>query len=83
MWTTTIKSRNEKEFDKVVEMTHDFGNGVTVVTNFESNTTKLQHGSITVSEHEVIRDTEKYTNFLKNLEEEVNPEKQSVESNRK
>jgi hypothetical protein len=73
MWTTDTKSVHEHDFDKVVEMTHDFGNGVTVVSNFETSTTTLMHGAIAVSEHDLIRDTEKYTNYLNNLNNEVNP----------
>lgn len=75
MWTTTVKSTHEKEFDKVVEITHDFGNKVTVVTNFETNTIKMKHGEITVNEHEIIRDTESYTKYLNNINNEINPQK--------
>ena len=73
MWTTTTKSVHEHDFDKVVEMIHDFGNGVTVVTSFQTNTTTLMHGAIAVNEHPLISDTEKYANFLTNLNNEVNP----------
>lgn len=76
MWTTSKPIfKHEHDSDTLVEMTHDFGNGVTVVTNFEEGTTKLMHGKITVSEHELIRDTENYTKFLNNIDNEVNPQK--------
>lgn len=73
MWTTTIKHLNSLQRDNVSEISHDFGNGVTVVTNFEEGTTRQKHGEITVAEFDIIRDTEKYTNFLNNLQNEINP----------
>lgn len=73
MWATTIKHKNSLWFDKVVEMTHDFGNNVTVVTNFETGTIRRMHGEIAVSEHELITDTETYTKYLNNINNEVNP----------
>lgn len=77
MWTTfTSKEVHEKGFDRVCEITHEFGNQVTVVTNFDKGTSVLRHGEIEVSETELIRDTEKYTMFLNNIDQEVNPKKE-------
>jgi len=73
MWTTSTKCVHEHAFDKVVEMTHDFGNKVTVVSNLEKRTTTLKYSGIAVSEHDLIRDPEKYTNYLNELNNEVNP----------
>lgn len=70
MWNTSYKHNNET----VVEMTHHFGNGVTVVTDFETNTSKLKHGDITVSEHEVSKEIGNYYHYLNNVDKEVNPE---------
>lgn len=73
MWTTTIEHKHEKDFDKVSKIFHDFGNGVTIVTDFENKAIKQLHGAITVHEHELIEDTEKYMNYLSNIDNEVNP----------
>jgi hypothetical protein len=72
MWTS-----QQPKFDQVSnsleEITHDFGNQVTVVTSFKTNSSKLMHGDILVSENELIQDTQKYTTFLNNIDNEVNP----------
>lgn len=75
MYTTAISHYNSKERDRVSEITHDFGNRVTVVTNIETATTIIKHGEITMSEHDMIRDTDKYLIFLNNIDNEVNPQK--------
>lgn len=75
MWKTTLKHQNEFEFDKVEEMIHDFGSGVRVITNFIRNTTSLMHGEIVVGEHDLILDTKNYTQYLNNVNSEVNPQK--------
>lgn len=75
MYTTTIIHFNSKEHDKAVEIKHDFGNQVTVVTNLENRTTRIMHGQITMSEHEMISDTAKYLTFLNNIDNETNPQK--------
>ena len=77
MWTTrTTQEVHEIDSDRVCEITHDFGNRVTVVTNFDKGTSVMKHGEIEVSETELIRDTEKYTMFLNNIDKEVNPKKE-------
>jgi len=75
MWKTTLKHQNELNHDRVEEMTHDFGSGVRVITNFPKKTTCLMHGEIVVGEHDLIEDTENYTQYLNNVNSEVNPQK--------
>lgn len=75
MWTTTITHRHGEDKDQVVGITHDFGNQVTVVTNFEERTTKVMHGSITVNEIDMIKHTEQYAQFLNNIDNEYNLKK--------
>ena len=62
MWTT-----NKPVFSddgQLKEITHDFGQDVTVVTNFERNTTQVIYGSIIDNEYPIIRDIEPYTQNL-------------------
>lgn len=73
MWTTDTRCVHEHNFDKVVEMTHDFGNKVTVVSNLEKKITTLMYGGIVVDTHDLIRDPDRYTNYLNELNNEVNP----------
>jgi len=72
MWNTTYR-RNEQ--CEVVEATHDFGQQVTVVTNFETNMAQHKHGEIVIAEFEIDPAIGKYTTFLNNLDNEVNPSK--------
>ncbi len=75
MWTTN-KPIIDQGSNSLEEITHDFGNQVTVVTSFKTNSSKLMHGDILVSENELILDTQKYLTFLNNIDNEVNPIKE-------
>jgi hypothetical protein len=81
MWITLKpKCIHEQGFDKIVEITHHFGNEVTVVTNFETKTTTQLHGGIVVHEHDMIADTTNYLNYLNNLDNEINPKIKTEEN---
>jgi len=74
MWTTTNIHKHEANKDSVIELLHDFGNNVQIVTNLENKTTKLLHGGIQVGdEYPLIQDTDKYLTHLNNIDQEVNP----------
>lgn len=79
MWTTTITHKNATEVDKVVKITHDFGNGMKVVTDFEQQSTTVMHGDIAVGQHEIIADTDHYFRFLNSIDNEVNALKTTTE----
>lgn len=72
MWDTTYK---ENEDGKKVEAIHDFGQKVTVVTNYETNMAKQKYGDILIAEFEINPAIGIYTNFLNNIDNEVNPQK--------
>lgn len=77
MWTTDAPTFDHSHsFDKIIEVKHHFGKGVTVVSNFVEKTTKVLYNDIVAKEHDLIRDTEAYTCFLNNIANEINPIKE-------
>ena len=67
MWTTTFK---HSEIG-VEEMTHDFGNGVRIVTNLPEETICRYHGDVCVKEFSLNVHLLHYFRFLENVAEEV------------
>lgn len=73
MYTTTTKHYHSKEVDRVIEIEHDFGSGITVVSNLEEGVTRRLHGGVQVEEFPLIKDTDKYLTYLDRLDNEINP----------
>jgi hypothetical protein len=75
-YTTTIEN---SEANGVKGVSHDFGNRIRVVTDFEKKTTQRIHGDIIVKDYPYEPDTELYARFLANVELEVEGFKANVE----
>lgn len=82
MWTTAFKH----DVNGVAEITHDFGNGITVVTNPVKRTIRRYHGKIMVHEEymdDVLRQLDKYLMYLENIESEIVKREELVVVDRK
>lgn len=66
MWKTTFKHDEVG----VEEMTHDFGNGVRIVTNLRNKTVRRYHGDVLIDEWMLNGDVGFYMEFLVNVESE-------------
>lgn len=67
MWTTEFK-RSE---GVVVEMTHDFGEQVKVVTDLKEQVVKRYHGGVLVKEYTLDPQVQYYFQFLNIISEEI------------
>lgn len=76
MYKTTTKHYHSEEVDRVIEIEHDFGSGITVVSNLEEGVTRRLHGGVQVEEFPLIKNTDKYLTYLDRLDNEINPLKE-------
>lgn len=70
MWNTTYKYNEQNQ---IVEATHHFGQQVTLITDFKTNMATQMHGDILFNEFPINPALGIYTNFLNDLDNEVNP----------
>ena len=73
MYTTTTRHYHSKEVDRVKEIEHDFGSEITVVSDLEEGITRRLHGGVQVEEFPLIKDTDKYLQYLNRVDIEANP----------
>ena len=76
MYTSTTKHYHSNEVDRVIEIEHNFGSGITVVSDLEEGVTRRLHGGVQVEEFPLIKDTDKYLAYLDRLDNEINPLKE-------
>ena len=69
MWTTTFKHDEQG----VAEISHDFGQQVSVVTNLRENTIQRMHGNICVKEYTADPEIAHYMKYLEEVDNEINP----------
>ena len=76
MYTSTTKHYHSNEVDRATKIEHDFGSGITVVSDLEEGVTRRLHGGVQVEEFPLIKDTDKYLTYLDRLDNEINPLKE-------
>ena len=76
MYKTATKHYHSEEVDRVIEIEHDFGSAITVVSDLEEGVTRRLHGGVQVKEFPLIKDTDKYLTYLDRLDNEINPLKE-------
>ena len=72
MYKTATKHYHSEEVDRVIEIEHDFGSGITVVSDLEEGVTRRLHGGIQINEFPLIKDVDKYHKYLSSIEQEIN-----------
>lgn len=72
MYTSTTKHYHSEEVDRVIEIEHNFGSGITVVSDLEEGVTRRFHGGIQINEFPLIKDVDKYHKYLSSIEQEIN-----------
>ena len=65
---TTIEN---SEPNGIIGLLHDFGNGITVVTDFEKRTTTRYHGEIEVEQYQYAEDLTAYTKLMQSIESSI------------
>lgn len=68
MWTTAFKHDEQG----MAEMSHDFGNQVSVVTDLRQQTIRRMHGDICVKEYPADPEIGHYLRYLEEVDMEIN-----------